>query len=132
MRLSTIALAALSLLGSCATQATSPLTIGWAELARRDYGSALASFDAALSQRESAEAWAGRARVLHLLHEETQAAAAYERAIELQPRCAQWHVGLSVVHLAGGDAAAAMRSCDRALAFQPGLAKAYYNRALAQ
>lgn len=104
---------------------------GQQHLEAHDYRKALISFDAAIAAEETAASHAGRARALASLNQPDAAASAYERAIELEPTQAEWHLGLAVVRIAQGKLSEAIASCDAAIALDKGMPRAYYNRAFA-
>lgn len=116
---------------SCASVATEVEADGWSQLAQHDYQKALAAFDYALRDGETAELQAGRGRALYYLDQHIASESAYARALELQPGQAQWHMELALVHLACQDFDEAITECSEAIRLQPNLAKAYHNRGFA-
>lgn len=125
-----VALILVFVLTACAAQGIRR-SDGWERIEMNDYKGAAALFTSELEHRESADAQAGLARSLYLLGRLREADAAYAKALRLEP-AAQSYIGHSLVQIALGDMESAVQSCDRALEMDPRLAKAWYDRGIAQ
>ncbi|MBC8405206.1 MAG: tetratricopeptide repeat protein [Planctomycetes bacterium] len=101
---------------------------GWSQLARRDYQTALSTFNQALQENETAELQAGRAKALYFLDQHIASESAYSRALALNPEQAQWHMEYALVQIACQDYADGIVSCNEAIRLQPQLAIAFHNR----
>ena len=118
-----------SLLASLCACATPPVAEdGWELMERTEYREALAHFDRALRMEATGDNHAGRGRALLALGEAQGACEAYEAAVQLEPRVADWHHGLALSRLGEGELGASLRAFDEALLLEPESAALHYNR----
>jgi len=80
--------------------------------------------EATTQDNDSAEAWAGLAKVLMLENQNTQAIDAYQSAIMASPEDPSLFLGISIAYLHGGEYDAANAMVAQALSLDPSLENA--------
>ena len=93
-------------------------------LGKKDYEAALAPLKAVTGAApDSADAWFYLGYAYHRLHQEADARAAYERAVQLNPELYQAQVNLGLILLGLKDVSAALPHLQKAVALKPAEAR---------